>query len=247
MIDVQNDKKEGLKIIKIAEETLKHHHTKACRKHGGKCRFRFPKFPIWKTIMSRDLNDNDLDKKQEKLKKHKEVLDAVLVILEDTEIVEKIMDKYDKSNETIQDYKENRKKRILEVLKLAKISEEEYIIALQESCRKGISIILQRDIDEIYINNYNPEWLLAWDGNIDIQPCFDFFGVITYITEYFTKDESGTSSFLAEASKQIKALPIMDQRKCIKNVFLTHRQMGVSEAFMKIFPEIRLKDSNIGT
>ena len=73
-------------------------------------------------------------------------------------------------------------------MKLAKISEEEYIIALQESCRKGISIILQRDIDEIYINNYNPEWLLAWDGNIDIQPCFDFFGVITYITEYFTID-----------------------------------------------------------
>ena len=75
-----------------------------------------------------------------------------------------------------------------------------------------MTIVLARDIDEIYINNYNPEWLLAWDGNIDIQPCFDFFGVVTYITEYFTKDESGTSNFLAEASKQIKDLPINDQR-----------------------------------
>ena len=136
---------------------------------------------------------------------------------------------------------------IHKVLELAKVCEKDYQRAVQKSCRRGMIIVLARDIDEIYINNYNPEWLLAWDGNIDIQPCFDFFGVITYITEYFTKDESGTSSFLAEASKQIKTLPILDQRKCIKNVFLTHRQMGVSEAFMKIFPEIKLKDSNIGT
>ena len=152
-----------------------------------------------------------------------------------------------KKNESIDEYRENRKKRILKILELAKVSTENYLLALQESCRKGITVILQRDIDEIYVNNYNPEWLLAWDGNIDIQPCFDFFAVVTYITEYFTKDESGTSAFLAEASKQIKALPIKDQRRCIKNVFLTHRQMGLSEAFMKIFPEIRLKDSNIGT
>ena len=149
-------------------------------------------------------------------------------------------------NESIDEYRENRrKKRILKILELAKVSTENYLLALQESCRKGITVILQRDIDEIYVNNYNPEWLLAWNGNIDFQPCFDFFAVVTYITEYFTKDESGTSAFLAEASKQIKALPIKDQRRCIKNVFLTHRQMGLSEAIMKIHPDIKLKDSNI--
>ena len=76
--------------------------------------------------------------------------------------------------------------------------------------------------------------MLAWDGNIDFSVVFDFFAVVTYVTEYFTKDESGTTKFLAEASKQIKALPIKDQKRCIKNVFLTHRQMGLSEAYMKI-------------
>ena len=129
------------------------------------------------------------------------------------------------------DYRKNRKKRILKVLELAKVSPENYLLALQESYRKGIAVILQRDIDEIF-------------SNIDIQPCFDFFAVVTYITEYFTKDESGTSSFLAEASKQIQPMPIKEQRRCITNVFLT--QMGMSKAFMKIFPEIKLKDSNIG-
>ena len=28
---------------------------------------------------------------------------------------------------------------------------------------------------------------------------------------------------------------------------MTHRQIGISEAFMKILPEMRFKDSNIGT
>ena len=31
---------------------LKHHHTKACRKIGDKCRFNYPKFPSTKTILS---------------------------------------------------------------------------------------------------------------------------------------------------------------------------------------------------
>ena len=38
-----------------------------------------------------------------------------------------------------------------------------------------------------------------------------------------------------------------EQKRCLKSVFLTHRQMGICEAFMKILPEIRFKDSSIGT
>ena len=38
-----------------------------------------------------------------------------------------------------------------------------------------------------------------------------------------------------------------DQKRHLKNVFLSNRQMGISEAFMKLLPENRLKDSSIGT
>ena len=61
------------------------------------------------------------------------------------------------------------------MLELANVDPKEYIKALKESNRKGVNVILARDIDEIYVNNYSPEWLQAWDGNIDKQPCFDFF------------------------------------------------------------------------
>ena len=51
---------------------MQHHHTKACRKHGGNCRFRYPKFPMWKTVLSREVSEEDPDKKKakdEKIKK----------------------------------------------------------------------------------------------------------------------------------------------------------------------------------
>jgi hypothetical protein len=62
------------------------------------------------------------------------------------------------------------KKPIFRVLDLVGVSPKCYEAAVREQTRKGVNIILARDVDEMYINNYNPEWIRAWDANIDIQP-----------------------------------------------------------------------------
>ena len=153
--------------------------------------------------------------------------------------------KYNLQSEDLQNYEKNRKERILCVLQLAGVTEAEYEIAIKESSRKGVNVVLARDIHEIFVINFNSEWLRAWDDNLDIQICLDFFSVITYITEYYCKDDTGTTAFLLDAAKQSKHLPQQQQRRCLKNVFLTHRQMGIFEAFMKIFPSMKMKSSNI--
>ena len=94
--------------------------------------------------------------------------------------------------ENPEEYKSNIRKRIDQVLKIAsaggeRITYEMYEKAVIEQPRKGSEVLLQRDIDEIFINNYNPEWIVAWDANIDIAPVYDYYGTITYITDYFTK------------------------------------------------------------
>ena len=94
--------------------------------------------------------------------------------------------------ESPEEYKMNIRKRIDEVLKKASaggepITYEKYEQAVIEQPRKGSEVLLQRDIDEIFINNYNAEWIVAWDANIDISPVYDYYGTITYITDYFTK------------------------------------------------------------
>ena len=117
------------------------------------------------------MKEETTEERDMRLHKHKKVLDSVLEILEDTEKINKIMNKYDKENESIAEYRNNRKERIMEVLKLVNVNPEDYLTALKESSRKGITVILARDIDELNVNNYDPEWLEAWNGNIDKQPC----------------------------------------------------------------------------
>ena len=107
-----------------------------------------------------------------------------------------------------------------------------------------MKIILKRRVAEILVNNYNTEWLEAWNGNMDIQACLDFFAVSTYITDYYTKDESGTTALLREASKQHQN-SIKDKMKCLAQCYLTHREVGESEAIYRIVPSLHLSESNI--
>ena len=121
-----------------------------------------------------------------------------------------------------------------------------YIEALKYS-KAGYSVILERDIDEVFINSYNPEWILAWHGNIDLQVCLDYFAVITYITEYFTKDDSGTMAVLIDAMKKFQDESLKEKMSQLMNTYISHRQMGEAEAVFKILPDLHFKKSNIPT
>ena len=97
--------------------------------------------------------------------------------------------------ESPEEYKKNIRERIEKVLKKASaggelITYEKYEQAVFEQPRKGSEVLLQRDIDEVFINNYNAEWIVAWNANIDLSPVYDYYGTITYITDYFTKVSS---------------------------------------------------------
>ena len=112
--------------------------------------------------------------------------------------------------ESPEEYKQNIRKRIDEVLKKASaggdlITYEMYEKAVIEQPRKGSEVLLRRDIDEIFINNYNSEWIVDWDANIDISPVYDYYGTITYITDYFTK-VGRSIKFTDELFDDLKAL-----------------------------------------
>ena len=90
------------------------------------------------------------------------------------------------------------------LLSLANLKSEEEIQLYEEALMfstAGFSVVLERDIDEIYVNSYNPEWARAWNGNTDLQVCLDYFAVITYISEYYSKDDTGLMSKLLDMLK----------------------------------------------
>ena len=139
---------------------------------------------MWETILTEGhVEDTDEDAKKERIERQKILLESVMNVLEEDDIIDDIMKDYDKDNESIEEYRKNRKKRILKILEIANVEPDDYVTALKQSSRKGVNVILARDIDELYVNNYNPEWIEAWNGNIDTSPVFDFFAVVTYVTE----------------------------------------------------------------
>ena len=82
---------------------------------------------------------------------------------------------------------------------------------------------------------------------MDIQVCLDYFAVITYVTDYVSKDDNTLTQVLLEAAKHCKSETARNRMKTIKDTFLTHRQMGEAEVYYRIFPELHLKDSNVKT
>ena len=80
---------------------------------------------------------------------------------------------------------------------------------------------------------------------MDVQLAFDTFALITYVVSYIGKDETGLTKMLMECLKQVKGQPMNEQMKALKLCFVTHRQIGASEAVYRILPGLHLKQSNI--
>ena len=237
-------------VVAIVKAVNIHNHTRSCRKYDTTCRFGFGKFPSWKTLISKP-STLPMPEKETKMAEHAKILKAVKGVLDDDDALTKILSQYpNKENEKRDEYEENRQKRIKEVLTLAGLRTEAdfdlYIEALETS-NSGYSIIMQRDIDELFVNSYNPEWARAWNGNHDLQICLDYFAVITYITEYYTKDDSEVSKLLVDAMKEMDCDTLKEKMIILMNTYISARQMGESEAFFKIFPDFLLKNSNVTT
>ena len=252
---------DGKKLAELAKSVQEHSHTRTCHKYDNSCRFHKPSLPMKETrIFQKETeNKNGIEsngdvqlshkmiiERMEKIikkarngdKENPDLLRKVKELLDDKDIVDSIMEKYNKDEETVEEYKKNKNARIDKLLEIAGTTYDEYIRAIQASVKAGLVILLERDIDEGYINAFNPEWLEAWEGNLDLQPCFDYFAVITYITDYLTKDDSGITAILREVIKNSSSMDKKEQMQSLIHTFLTHRQMGQAEAFYKSKDEI---------
>ena len=216
-------------LVETVKSVQQHKHTHTCHKKGPSCRFGFPKLPSERTIISQPLDKNDFHSDRafnEEKKKHKEVLSKVKTQLEGL--------KQEELNATSLDT----------LLKKADVSRTDYYTALGVS-QTGACVILKREVCEANINNYNPEWLKNWDGNMDLQVCLDFFAITTYITDYYTKSETAMASELKAAFKRCAGMERKEQMKYLVETFLRTRQMGESEAIYRILPQLHLSESDI--
>merc|ERR1712051_778686 len=220
-VELPDDNDELLNIVGTVQ---RHDHTKSCLKYNGRCRYGFPKLPSEKTILAKPLEEPDLEKRKEKIEAAKVTLKKAMELLNNDDLDE---------NMTLDDFVEK-----------IGVTKEEYMdhISITE---KGTTIIMKRRVKERFVNNYNKEMITAWNANMDIQLTLDPFAVISYIVNYVNKDESGLTKFMKEALTQVASSDAKEKLRALAKAYLTHRQIGASEAVYRINPGMKLKDSNI--
>ena len=215
-------------LRKIVTEVQTHGHTNSCRKYNGSCRYGYPKLPSPKTLLAKPLEQTGSKMNEEEISKKKkratQVLSAAKSLLEDPDF-----------DETM---------KLEDFYQIIGTDENEYVELLGIS-ERGKVLILKRGLKERNINNYNEEMILAWNANMDIQLVVDPYAVISYIANYMNKDENSTTPFLRQALFENAGKETKEKLKALKEAYLTHRQVGASEAVYKVIPSMKLKDSNI--
>ena len=149
-------------LDKIVTEVQIHHHTKSCRR-GNKnhCRFGYPKPPSEMTIIAKPLPDDmEKEEKRKKLQMYRDIMNLVKRALESADLDE---------NQDLDSF-----------LEMLKINSDLYYEALGVS-ERGKTVVLKRSVKDRCVNNYNPMFLKAWNGNMDLQFCHDTYAGISFI------------------------------------------------------------------
>ena len=224
--EVPNEYEES-SLHNIVKEVQMHQHTQSCLKRNGICRYGFPKLPSKKTILAKPLpKEMDAEKKKKLLDLAKNTISKAKSLLEDANLNESM---------TLEQF--------VEAID-PELTVNEYMrhISITE---KGTTLILKRAVNARCVNNYNKEMLTAWNANMDIQIAINPYAVISYMVNYITKTEDEVTQFMMDALKATETEEARERLKALKNAYLSHRQIGASEAVYRILPGMYLKKSNI--
>ena len=182
----------------------KHKHSSYCRRNKT-CRFSFPKPPSSKTLITKDDPEHG-DNSQE------------LSVL--CKVQKLIADGYTDLS-------------LAELLNKAEVTEKDYIDALELSTNGNV-VVLKREPNECFINNYNPSVMLAWQANMDIQFVMNAYACIMYVASYIMKTERSMGELLKRVATEARTDELKSQLRKVGSAFLTHREVSAQEAVYRI-------------
>ena len=115
--------------------------------------------------------------------------------------------------------------------------------------RKGTRVVHKRPLQDIWVNNFQPFFVLSWNGNHDVQLCFDTYAVVSYISQYVSKSETIASKALLDYYELIKGQNLSAEQQMYKLAqrYLMSRTISEAEAYYKIDPTLTYKQSNLKT
>ncbi|XP_033847315.1 uncharacterized protein LOC117393232 [Periophthalmus magnuspinnatus] len=223
-------------------------HSKTCKKKNTACRFNFPRPVSERTFIT---------KKQKMPKCPKCQGDTATNSQEQNKATVECICSQNEQNFM----KEEDAMKILTTVKKALLDKDNPITSIQQlfenvgitqevwekalKCvEKRMQIVLQRDVNEIWINPYNPLLLKCWNANMDIQYVVDVYACIVYIISYMSKSEREMGLLLKQTHQEATKQGNSDAKEAMKKIgqaYLHNRDVSAQEAVYRI-TQMHLKE-----
>ncbi|XP_062600308.1 uncharacterized protein LOC134261943 [Saccostrea cucullata] len=208
-------------------------HTKSCKKNSTTCRFNFPRPPIRKTFLVKVTEEDNENKEREKNqttnmptlqeiehlcksgaeRSPKQIVKDIWRIINSTE-----------SNLTFDD-----------ILLACNITYAKFKESLSANTKKN-TIYYKRNVEDGWVNNYNPTLLRAWNANMDIQYVMDPYSCVAYILSYISKAEAEVGELIGNAQKEAREgnKDAATAMKHIAQVYVQNREVSAQEAVFRV-------------
>uniref|UniRef100_A0A8P4K4J2 ATP-dependent DNA helicase n=1 Tax=Dicentrarchus labrax TaxID=13489 RepID=A0A8P4K4J2_DICLA len=228
-------------LLDIVSSVQKHskRHSKTCKKNRTVCRFNFPKPPSARTFISRPpIEDEEEDKtctcqkdgaqKLEdcacKIRKQKKLEQKAMAVNITTKIKMALSDD-NVSFDTVE--------QLFHYVQVdQRMFEKAYNI-----CAKKTHVVLRRQANEVWINQYSKPLLKCWNANIDIQYVVDAYACVVYIISYISKAEREIGLLLGNAQREAAREGNSSAKDALKNlgsVYLHNRDVCAQEAVYRL-------------
>lgn len=207
-------------------------HTKSCRKYNTSCRFNFPRPPVLKTFIARVDSDDDKDTNEEAKdlnelsekefnKLCSEASRTPKQILAD---IWKLITINDQETYTFD-----------EMLRMANVTYSQFKECITAVATRN-TVHLERDLGDVWINNYNEHLSRSWNANTDIQYVTDAYACVAYILSYISKAEMEMGDLLKNAQKEAYDgnTDAADAMRKIGHAYLQNRELSAQEAVYRV-------------
>ncbi|XP_030832915.1 uncharacterized protein LOC584759 isoform X5 [Strongylocentrotus purpuratus] len=190
-------------------------HSKSCKKKGKTCRFNFPRPPSDRTcvLYPKEGNPDEIDSAKQLLESIKNAVNQ-----------------------------ENNYTNVSDLFRDCNTTQTEFETATRLLAKQEI-LIKKRDPKDVWINQYNPFLLRAWNANMDLQFVMDVYACVRYIVSYISKSEREMGMLLSHAQSEINE-GNHDARKSIRqlgNVYMQNREVSAQESVYRVC-SLRLKE-----
>ncbi|TKS65620.1 ATP-dependent DNA helicase PIF1 [Collichthys lucidus] len=206
-------------------------HAKTCKKGKTVCRFNFPRPPSARTFISRCLTHEDSC--ASKLTEGQSACNCKgktpLMKKEDAaDIMSKI-------KAAVRDDSLNFE-TAEQLFRHVGVSQGRFEAAY-DRCATKTQVVLKRQANAVWINQYSKPLLKCWNANIDIQFVVDAYACVVYIISYISKAEKEMGLLLQCAQREAAKEGNKDAKESLKNlgsVYLHNRDVCAQEAVYRL-------------